>query len=326
MEVYDHIAKHFADRIEAVFESEATLEAEFKKNYESLPFSRTDCWQGIIYGMMRESWLAAGPGVQTEPTGTDRLKILRAAHPLLDFNLYSQVLLNLQTYNGMAYQSGDAEKEIARMKEEWPKDWKLDPFEPKAKMFKTGQAEPASEEQQKYNTAVSALRALQLIAKFSPEVSFRVSPKGSTPAFADSMNLSMIGEGGDKYLKTLPTLAVWYLTWSSTPRLAYYKPTRMPSHEPPPPHPEGMEFQVPDIPYPFYSKSGGEILQDVLFVRKLMYEIVRDVDITNENCTMVPRMNSILIVADKHGTSLKRVVERLKTEYPMLGLTEGARA
>lgn len=313
--MYEKIAKHFADRINAVFESEATLEAEFKKNYENLPFDRTDFWQGILYGLMRESWFAAGPGVQTEPTGMDRLKILRAAHPLLDYNLYSQVLLNLQTYNGMAYQSGDAEKEIERLKEEWPKDSRLDPFAPKAKMVK--QAEIATEEQKKYNTAVSSLRALRLIAKFSPQVSFRVSPKGKTPAFADSQNVSMIGEGGDKYLKTLSSLAVWYLTWSSIPHLARFVPGVT--------NPEGLQFEAVGIPYPFFSKSGGDILQDVLFARKLMYEIVRDVDITQENCTMIPRMNSILIVADKYGTSLKRAVERLQKEYPMLGLVEGAR-
>jgi hypothetical protein len=322
MEIYDKVAKHFADRINAVFESEATLEAEFKKDYESLPFSRTDFWQGIIYNIMRESWLQAGSGVQTEPMGVDRLKILRAAHQFLDYNLYSQVLLNLQTYNGMAYQSGDAEKEISRMKEEWPKDAKLDPFASKAKMVK--QAEVVTEEQKRYNTAVSSLRALRLIAGFSPQVSFRVSPKGRTPAFADSQNLSMIGEGGDKYLRTLPSLAVWYVTWSAVPTMAYYKPTDS-IDAPTSPNSEGMEFCSSEIPYSFFSKSGGDVLQDVLFARKLMYEIVRDVDISQENCTLIPRMNSILVVADKYATSLKRVVERLKIAYPMLTLVEGAR-
>jgi hypothetical protein len=313
--MYDQIAKYFADRIQAVFDTEKTLEEEFKKHYEALPFDRTDFWQPILYSMMREAWLQAGSGVQTEPTGMDRLKILKEAHQYLDYNLYSQVLLNLQTYNGMAYQSGDAEKEIERLKDEWPKEWNLDPFASKAKMIK--QAEAATEEQKKYNATISSLRALRIIAKFSPQISFRVSPKGKTPAFADSMNLSMLGEGSDKYLKTLPSLAVWYITWVSVPQMATFVPSTGGS--------EGLEFKSPEIPYSFFSKSGGEILQGVLFARKLMYEIVRDVDITQENCTMIPRMNSILIIADKHGTSLKRAVERLQKEYPMLILVEGAR-
>jgi hypothetical protein len=316
--VYDKIAKIFADRINAVFESEAALEVEFKKNYEMLPFDRTDHWQGIIYNIMREAWFEGGPGVKTEPTGFDRLAILKESRGLLDYNLFSQVLLNLQTYNGMAYQTQTAEKEIERLKEEWKtKEYKLDPFAVKAKMVK--QAEVVTEEQKNYNTIVSTLRALRIISQFSPLISYRVSPKGKTPAFADSQNISMIGEGGDKYLRTLPSLAVWYLTWESVPQMAQFVPTN-------PPNPEGMEFRAPDIPYSFFSKSGGEVLHDVLFARRVIYEIAGGVDLTNENCTMIPRMKSILVVADKYGTSLKRTVEALKVRYPMLNLVEGARA
>jgi hypothetical protein len=316
-ETYNKVAKTFADRINAVFESEKTLEEEFKKNYELLPFDRTDHWQGIIYNIMRDAWYESGPGVKTEPTGYDRLLILKASHDLLDYNLYSQILLNLQTYNGMAYQSQAADKEIERLKAEWPKEAKLDPFAPKAKMVKL--AEVVTEEQKKYNTTISTLRALRIISQFNPDVSFRVSPKGKTPALADSRNVSMLGEGGDKYLKTLPNLAVWYLTWSSVFPLAKFVPTN-------PPNPEGMEFRAEGISYSFFSKSGGDILQDVLFVRKLIYEITGDVDLTQENCTVIPRMNSMLIVADKYGTSLKKSIERLKAQYPTLTLVEGARA
>lgn len=322
--IYNKIAQTFSDRINAVFESEATLEAEFKKTFDGLPFDRTDHWQGIIYNIMRDAWYESGPGVKTEPTGMDRSQILRAAHPLLDYNLYSQVLLNLQTYNGMAYQTGKAEAEIERLKEEWPEDWKLDPFAAKARMVK--QAEVSTEEQKKYNHVISTLRALRIISQFNPDVSFRVSPKGRTPAFADSRNISMLGEGGDKYLKTLAQLAVWYLTWPNVPHMAYHVPPAVAPGTLPIPNPEGMEFRAPEIPYSFFSKSGGDVLHDVLFARKLMYEITRDVDITQENCTMIPRMNSILIVGDKHGTSLKRAVERIQKTFPTINLIEGSRA
>lgn len=316
-DIYEKVAQEFATRINAIFESEATLEAEFRRNFEQLPFDRTDHWSGIIYNVLRESWYLRGPEVKSEPTGYDKLAILRASHGLLDYNLFTQCLLNLQGYTGMAYQTGDAEKEIARLQEAWPKDAALNPFAPKAKMVK--QAEVVTEEQKNYNTVISTLRALRIITQFTPQISFRVSPKGKTPAFADSRNISMIGEGGDKYLKTLPTLGTFYVTWTSVPHMATAVPVN-------PPNPEGMEFRASDIPYPFYSKSGGEVLHDVLFARKLMYEIFRDVDVTNETCIMIPRMNSILIVADKYGTSLKRVVERLKQQYPTLVLVEGARA
>lgn len=309
------MARHFAGRINEVFASEGALEQEFKRNFEQLPFERTDHWAGIIYALLRESWLAVGPAVKSEPTGFDKLAVLRAAHGLLDYNLFTQVLLNLQGYTGMAYQTGDAEKEIARLQEAWPKDAALNPFAQKAKMVK--QAEGAEAKQ--YNAVLSTLRALKIISRFTPQISFRVSPKGSTPAFADSRNISMLGEGGDKYLKTLPGLGVFYLTWAVVPQMAFAQPAI-------PPDPRGMKFVSPEIPYEFYSKSGGEVLHDVLFARRLMYAIFADVDTTQETCIMVPRMNSILVVADKYGTSLKKAVGKLKARFPTLALVEGARA
>jgi hypothetical protein len=316
-ETYQAVARDFAGRINAAFESEATLEQEFRRNFEQLPFSRTDHWAGIVYNILRESWLSVGPAVKSEPTGFDKLAVLRASHGLLDYNLFTQVLLNLQGYTGMAYQTGDAEKEIARLQEAWPKEAALNPFAPKAKMVK--QAEAATDEQKKYNTVLSTLRALRIISQFTPQISFRVSPKGSTPAFADSRNISMIGEGGDKYLKTIPSLGVFYLAWATVPQMAAAHPVN-------PPDPRGMKFIAPGIPYDFYSKSGGEVLHDVLFARRLMYEIFGGIDTTQETCIMVPRMKSILIVADKYGTSLKRAVEKLAARYPTLALVEGARA
>jgi hypothetical protein len=316
-DIYQEVAALFVKRINEVFESEATLETEFKKNFGVLEFSRTDHWAGIIWSILRNAWLEAGPAVKSEPTGYDKLKILRCAHPLLDYNLFTQVLLNLQGYTGMAYMVGDAVKQIERIKAEWPKEYKLDPFAPKAKQMKTA----VSDEEKAYNNTLSTLRSLHLIAQFTPQVSFRVSPKGKTPAFADSRNISMLGVGSDKYLKTLPNLKPYYIVWQPgmTPRMAI--PVVAVKGD-------GFDysFQADGIPYHFRSKSGGEILQEALFARKIMYEIFRDVDITSETCIMVPRMNSVLIVTEQYGESLKKTFARLKKWWPVLELVEGQRA
>jgi hypothetical protein len=316
--MYQKVAQVFADKVNALFESEQTLEAKFKSLYSALPFDRTEHWSGIIYGLLRDAWLEAGPVVKCDPTGMDKLQILRHAHPLLDYNLFTQALLNLQGYTGMHYMTGDAQKEIERLKAEWPGEWKLDPFAPKAKMVK--QAEAVTEEQKKYNEAVSTLRALRIITQFTPQISFRVSPKGSTPAFADSRNISMIGQGGDKYLKTIPSLRSYYVTWDTVPQMASLVPQACGEK------PGLTVFEAPGIPYPFMSKSGGEILQEVLFARKVMYEIFGHMDVTNETCIMIPRMRSILIVADVVAENLKKAFDRLKAQYPMLSLVEGQRA
>ena len=57
-----------------------------------------------------------------------------------------------------------------------------------------------------------------------------------------------------------------------------------------------------------------------------MYEVFRDVDVTKETCIMVPRMNSVLIVTEKYGESLKWAFAKLKARWPVLELVEGARA
>lgn len=315
------VASVFALKIDALFESEQSLEHKFKALYPSLPFDRTEHWAGIIWSVLRDAWYEAGPEVKSEPTGMDKLQILKAAQEFLDYNLFTQVLLNLQGYTGMHYMTGDATAEIARLKIAWDKSYTLDPFAPKAKMIKRSNY---TREQEDYNVTISTLRALRIIEQFTPQISFRVTQKKSTPAFADSRNISMIGMGGDKYLKTMPTLMTYYLVWEICPRMAIHdfnilEPLDQPGIK-------GMAFSAPGIAYAFYSKSGGEVLHDVLFARKLMFEIFKDVDITSETCIMIPRMQSILIVADKKADNLHKSVERLRQWYPTIKLVEGVRA
>jgi hypothetical protein len=327
-----------------VFESEASLEAEFKRFFvvpefqfkpeehfkdiaaqmkktpTGVEFTRTDYWAGIIWGILKAAWLEAGPEVKSDPTGYDKLQILKLAHPLLDYNLFTQVLLNLQGYTGMQYAVGDAQKELTGLKENW-KHPKLDPFAPKAKKIK----EAKTTDEQKFNNLISRVRAVNLIAQFDGQVSFRVSPKGSTPAFADSRNLSMIGVGGDKYLRVFPHLKPFYIVWQpgTTPKMTTHM---IECPEGVSPYPDGAMFKAEGITgYPFHSRSDGSILNEVLFSRKIMYEVFRDFDITKETCIMIPRMNSVLVVTAVDGDHIKKTFERLKTVYPVLELYEGAR-
>jgi hypothetical protein len=338
-EIYQRVAENFAARVNSVFESEASLEAEFKhffavpefqfkpeehfkaiadqmkKTPTGIEFTRTDYWAGIVWGILKAAWLEAGPEVKSDPTGYDKLQVLKLTHPLLDYNLFTQVLLNLQGYTGMQYAVGDAQKELTGLKDGW-KHPKLDPFAPKAKKIK----EAKTTDEEKFNNLISRVRAVNLIAQFDGQVSFRVSPKGSTPAFADSRNLSMIGVGGDKYLRTFPHLKPFYIAWApgTTPEIAHLVGNYLPGDS-------GLHFEANGIPYGFTSKSGGQILNEVLFSRKIMYEVFRDFDITKETCIMIPRMNSVLVVTAADGGHIKTTFERLKAIYPVLELYEGAR-
>src|SRR5271157_4086307 len=223
IEMYQAAAQQMADQVNTLLSSEKQLEDMFKLLYPGLPFDRTDHWAHVFEVLLNEAWFEKGPPVKSNPTALDKLHIIRALHPLLDYNFFTQALLNYQGYTGMFYMTGDAQKEMDRIKDDWKKkQWKLDPFAPKAKMVK--QAEAVTEEQKEFNNVLSTLRALRIITQFTPQISFRVSPKGSTPAFADSRNISMIGVGGDKYLRTLPELKTFYITWDQQPVMAYMKP------------------------------------------------------------------------------------------------------
>jgi len=319
IEYYQATAQYLAEQVDTLLSSEKMLEDFFKKLYPGLPFDRTDHWAHVFETLLNEAWFEKGPAVKSNPTPLDRLNIIRTLHPLLDYNLFTQVLLNLQGYTGFFYMTGDAQKEIDRTKDNWKlKGYKLDPFAPKAKMVK--QAEAVTEEQKEFNNVLSTLRALRIITQFTPQISFRVSPKGSTPAFADSRNISMIGMGGDKYLRTLPELKTFYITWNQLPMMAMPAGMKVVDGKP------VAILKADGIAYEFASKSGGEVLQEVLFARKLMYEIFRGVDTTKETCIMIPRMNSLLVVTSAEGTSLRSAFEPLKAAHPMLQLIEGVRA
>jgi hypothetical protein len=318
-EIYQKVAEKYVEKINAVWETEETLKAEFEKNYPSLPFTRTDFWQPIVHKMFRDVWLEYGPAVKSEPQGYDKMVVMRVAHSLLDYNLFTQILLNMQNYLGVGYNLNAVGKDLAEAKEKWSKEAKLDPWKPGSKMVKTA----TTFEETAYNQILSMQRAKKIIEEFSGGTSFRVSPKGSTPAFADSKNISMIGVGGDRYLQTLPTLQPYYFFWDTTPTMAI---AAMNILEPlDKPGVKGMVFEAPGIPYSFVSKSGGEILQEVLFARKIMYEVFRSVDITQKQCIQIPRINSVLVVTQKPCPELKIVVERLQKQWPVLGFVEGAR-
>jgi len=306
--IYRRVAETFVNKIKAAWESEDTLKKLFEKHFTGLTFSRTDHWQFIVGKLLKEAWYESGPEVKSDPIGYDRRQILQRAHPLLDYNLFTQVLLNLQNYSTFSYRTPAAEQDVEGMKASWPKDTKINPFEPKAKMLKTA----SNDVEQKYNVVLSTLRSLRIIAGITPLISSRVSPIGSTPTLTDSQNLSMLGIGADKYLTTVPGMKSYYICWQpgSSPEMIE-------------PHPDGT-FKAIDIPYSFHSKSGGDILNEVLFSRHLMYWIFDGM--TDWEVTMIPRMNSILIVTnDIEGKQLKRVFDAFKTKYPMLDLVEGAR-
>jgi hypothetical protein len=267
-----------------------------------------------MYRVFRDSWLEAGPEVKAEPTGYDRSAVLKKLTTLLDYNLFTQVMLNLQSYLGMAYQALNAEKDLKTM-EEWWKNNKRSPFMPGSKMVKL--SANMTTEDEKFNQDLSTIRSLKIIANFTPNLSWRVSPKGSTPALVDSNNVSSLGIGADRYLKVMPGLRASYVFWGpgSGPTMATIPPASS----------DHITFQAEGIPYVFRSKSGGEILNQVLFSRRMAYNIFCAHDVANETCIIVPRMSSILVVHDDNSYNLRHAIEPY-LDGGVIQLAEGSRS
>jgi hypothetical protein len=150
-------------------------------------------------------------------------------------------------------------------------------------------------EEIEFNRDLSQLKALRIIAQAEPGAnSYRVSPKGSTPALADFSNLSMLGVGADRYLRTHPSLNVFYLCWENAPQMV--TPV------------SGNEFEAKEISdYRFTSNSGGDILNTVLYARYLMFQLAHDIKDLHTSF-FLPRMNSLLVVAGETEAEMRDIL------------------
>lgn len=309
-EFYDTVAFEFAKEVHRVWESEATLKAAFEQRFKHLEFTRTEHWSGIVCLMMDDAWRKHGPNPQASLTSTDRMEILKALLDKLDFNLYSQVALNLQDWSILRYDGGNVQDQLDAIAKKWEK-YATTPVSKGAKLIKDAWRPQDVD----FNKDLSKVKSLKTISGIGLGISFRVAPKGRTPAFADSQNFSTIGVGGDPYVKVVhPELSIWYTTWApgSTPRIVTQ-------------HADGA-FTTEGIPYRFYSKSGGSILNETLFARGVAFSYWSGLFTCGETRFVVlPRMNSVMVV-----TSAASVVEdiftSLKREWPMLWLVSQVRS
>lgn len=303
-DMYKLVAQKFAERINEVFASEEKLEESFRGLFTALPFNRTDHWQNVLRAELNKIWQVYGPVVKAQAVQHDTNEILQELYFCLDYNLFTQVLLNLQTWAGWGYAVGDAKQELEAMQKKY-EGKELTPFAPKAKMAK----DAITAAQREYNVDLSSLKALKIISEFTPMNSFRVSPKGSTPALADSRNLSVLGVGADKYARTISALKLYYISWAVGTTPLIITPTGQ----------EG-EFTAAGIEYPFQSRSGGETLNEVLFARMITAHIFR----MCHPQTVLPRMNSVTIIAPQ-AADVAGAFKELVATWTVLEFHEGTR-
>ena len=282
---YRNTAEAFVRRIEYSFTSEDTLKALWEDHFGVLPFDRTDKWNLILRRELQECWESYGPPVKASMTQYDIDQVVRQLLSNLDYNLFTQVMLNLQSLALLRYRIGDAEAEVTAITERWEKA-ASSPAAPKAKMVKNA----STEEETAFNRDLSSLKALRIISKFEPTASFRVSPKGSTPALVDSCNLSSLGFGADKYLQLPDGYQAFYLNIDGCPLEME-------------PQPDGSLRTVDIDDYTFVSKSGGEILAQSLWARQVARCAYDAAFLGLEGCRIpgtfliLPRLTSVMVIA-----------------------------
>lgn len=282
--LYKRVALAFAARVDDIFQSEATLKAAHDKYFSALPYDRTQHWDTILRKELAEDWNEFGPEVKSSPTQWDQRMILWHLSQHIDYNLFSQVLLNLQPGVLAPYQTAAMQEHIEALKKKYEGCLrKVD--DAKAKMVKNA----SKVEDLEYNRDLSTLKALKIAANITGSRSFRVSPKGSTPALADSENLSMMGIGGDRYLNVPPGFKAWYVTWEQSPNLlidAGKGPNGFPQFH-----------ALGNIQYPFESKSGGGMLNDVLFSRLVTTRLFQELGLDHA-VTFILRLTSVMMLTN----------------------------
>jgi hypothetical protein len=274
--MYNRVASAFAHEITRVFSSEDSLKSYWETRYSMLPFDRTSNWNILLRQMLKDEWEKFGPAVVSGMTQHDVNSILACLHSKLDYNLFTQVLLNLQDMSLLRYRVADAAAERTAIEARW-KDAKLNPTVPKAKMFKTA----ATTEEEDFNRDRSALKAINTIAAFNPSTSFRVTAAGSTPALVDSSNISSMGIGADRFLALPDGFQVLFFDLESMPIPLDVA--------------ENGKFTSPGIKYLFESKSGGDILGSVLRSRMAVHSLY---SLVTGPSVFLPRMYSVMLIAN----------------------------
>jgi hypothetical protein len=291
---YERTAMAFAERVKRMFASEDSLRAVWEKHFSGSEFDRTDRWNMILFKELNQVWQEVGPPIKNSLTNYDRDAIvdLLSATDMGSISVLSQVILNLQNNALLHYNNPLASEHIDALKLKYAGK-SPSPFELKAKMFKTAN----TEDEKSFNRDLSTLKALKIVSGVFPWISFRVSPTGSTPALVDSQNLSMLGIGGDGFLKPLTGFTAYYFSWENTPDVLA-------------PLGEGrFTFRTPAGHEEEYaSKSGGDTLGPVLLSRSLaIYLFWRA---RGYKRAVLPRMNSVLLVTDASEEKVRDIFSR----------------
>lgn len=267
----DVILDRFCLTIEKVMETEEMMITYWKSKFP-IEFNRTDHARQFIWTIFSDIHYDVK---KERPTSYDGVVLAKRLHTILDYNLASQCILNLQQPPQFMFDLDRLRKEILDISEKVVAAGGPDP-KVKGKLMKDETPWTSL-----YNTAVNLVAIEKIASQFSNNVSWRLSARNQTPAMADSQNMSMLRQEAEVYMKLhQPHHKIKVVTWPS-------------------------EFSVPmefnndgSISVSgfsnFVSKSGGDILGRSLFSRKLATFMYSQPEVIN----VFPRLNSVTVIAN----------------------------
>jgi hypothetical protein len=279
--------------------SEEAMTAVFDQCNRGPKFDRTTHGRAVVMKLFNDAWAAAYDGAAPKPVYSDRVKVLAELIPLVgkDFNLLTQVAPNLmETHFDVDRQGINAELE--KLKKEFASRTDVpNPFtDKKPKGGVTASTHPPEVVRQ-YAYAVSVAKAASILTEADfPNMSYRITPFGKTPAFSDSVNFGQLPVVGDAYYRPsilwMPEkeMRMMFVTWGASEGDAV--PCEVNNDG-------SVSFlDLPEGYRTFKSESGGSMLQQSISSRKgggLLWRAWLRLG-APEGAVIIPRLNSIKVI------------------------------
>lgn len=279
--------------------SEEAMTEVFNQCNRGPKFDRTTHGRAVVHKLFGDAWSAAYEGAAPKPVYSDRVKVLAELIPLVgkDFNLLTQVAPNMMDFHFDVDRAG-INSEVEKLKKEFASRTDVpNPFaDKKPKGGVTASTHPADVVRQ-YAYAVSVIKAASILTEADfPNMSYRITPFGKTPAFSDSVNFGQLPVVGDAYYRPsilwMPEkrMRMMFITWGA----AEGDPCPSEINE------DGsMSFlDLPEGYRTFKSESGGSMLQQAISSRKgagILWQAWLRLG-APEGVVIVPRLNSIKVI------------------------------
>lgn len=256
------------ETITSIWQSEETMEAAYTDLLHLTKLDRTKDASKLVRKLMEK---LVGPNA----TYHDIHQWVGVN--VFDFNLSTQILLNAQQ-GSIKFRMDELERAVNQYQKDGVLVWTGagdSPFEKKAK-FKEGDDEATRQ----YNRVLANARNLKILTEAPVGFnSFRISPIGSTPAFADLGNLSSLSIVGLRDYLTA-TVRVWTLNHEKISK-------RIDLHQQ-----EDGGYVAEGLDFPVYSKSGGDIVTRALTSRWMAWHVFAN----STKTYVVPKYDSLLTV------------------------------